>query len=124
MGSRQLFVRYWIPVLAWAGLIFTLSSIPSLESGLPELGDLVVRKLGHMVEYAVLTLLLSRALRAHGLSPRRRWATAAFLALLYASLDEYHQSFVPGREGSPRDVLIDAFGIGLALFLPLRWRLR
>jgi len=117
----DLFVRYWLPVLAWAGLIFALSSVPSLRSGLPEPGDFVLRKIGHMVEYAVLALLLRRALRAHGLAQQRDGLLAASLALLYAMLDEYHQSFVPGREGSPRDVLIDAFGIGLALsFLPGR----
>lgn len=117
----DLFVRYWLPVLAWAGLIFALSSIPSLKSGLPEPGDFVLRKLGHMVEYAVLALLLRRALWAHGLDQERNGIPTAALALLYAVLDEYHQSFVPGREGSPRDVLIDALGIGAALaFLPGR----
>ena len=124
MHSSRLFLRYWLPVFAWAGLIFALSSIPSLESGLPKAGDLVLRKLGHMIEYAVLALLLHRALRAHSLAPRRALTSAAVLALLYAVLDEYHQSFVPGREGSPRDVLIDALGIGSALYLLPWWRSR
>lgn len=120
----RLFVRYWLPVLAWAGLIFALSSIPSLESGLPEPGDFVLRKLGHMIEYAILALLLSRALHAQGLLPQRSRRSAAFLALLYAMLDEYHQTFVPGREGSLRDVLIDALGVGLVLYSPLRGKAR
>lgn len=128
MHGFRLFLRYWLPVFAWAGLIFALSSIPSLESGLPKSGDLVLRKLGHLIEYAVLALLLLRAFGAHGLSPRSRSTAAALISLLYAVLDEYHQSFVPGREGSPRDVLLDALGIGLgigirlALSLPLRSR--
>ncbi len=125
MHSPRLFLRYWLPVFAWAGLIFALSSVPSLESGLPRAGDLVLRKVGHVFEYAVLTWLLGRALRAHSLAPRHVRITAAALALFYAALDEYHQSFVPGREGSPRDVLIDAVGIGLALaFFPERRRSR
>lgn len=115
-GMRRLsfFFVYWLPVLAWAGVIFTLSSIPSLGTGLPWVWDLILRKIGHAVEYSVLMYLIWRALSAQG------WRGAsligsAFLSLGYALGDEYHQSFVPGRMGSLRDVAVDGVGVLIAL---------
>ena len=85
----------WLPVLVWAALIFALSSIPSLGTGLGT-WDLALRKLAHAAEYAVLGALL---LRATGSEP------AAFvLGVAYAVTDEVHQSFVSGREGAVLDV--------------------
>jgi len=92
----------WLPVVAWAGMIFALSSIPDLGT---ELGtwDTVLRKLAHLVEFAVLGALLYRAVM--------REAAAALLGSLYAATDELHQAFVPGRVGSPLDWLIDTIGV-------------
>jgi VanZ family protein len=99
----------WLPVVLWAALIFALSSIPSLDSGLG-IWDLVLRKLAHAAEYALLAALLLRALT-------RTWL-AFLVALAYAASDEFHQHFVRGRTGTPRDVAVDAAGalIGLAVF--------
>jgi VanZ family protein len=102
-------------VLVWAGVIFAFSSIPSLSTHLGT-WDLVLRKLAHMTEYAVLALLLVRA------TGSAMWAL--LLTVAYACTDELHQTFVRGRHGSPVDVGIDAVGalIGLSL-LRLRRRL-
>lgn len=108
---------YWGPVLTWAGLIAYLSHIPSLQTGAPGAWDLVVRKIGHAGEYGVLTFLLWRALRAHGFAPTRVLLWSGALALGFAASDEVHQSFITGREGALRDVLIDAVGIGAWLLL-------
>ena len=89
-------------MVAWAGLIFAFSSVPDLGTGLGG-WDLVLRKIAHAAEYAVLGALLSRALRRPGL--------AVALGILYAVSDEAHQTFVPGRMGSPIDVAIDALGV-------------
>jgi VanZ family protein len=103
---RSVLSRF-VPPLALMVVIFVLSAQPDLNSGLGT-WDTILRKLGHMAEYAVLWLLWWRALG------QRPWPAAA-IALLYAASDEYHQSFVEGRSGSPRDFLIDAAGIGLAV---------
>jgi VanZ like family len=104
----------WLPVVAWAGLIFTLSSIPDLGTGLGG-WDLVLRKLAHAAEFAVLGLLLVRALGRPLLS---FWLGAA-----YAVTDELHQSLVPGRLGSPLDVAIDAAGVAVGVALAVRLKL-
>jgi VanZ family protein len=108
-------VRLWIPVVAWAGLIFVLSSFPDLGTGLGG-WDLVLRKLAHAAEYAVLGALLLRATARPGL--------AFVLGTLYAVSDELHQSFVPGRMGSPLDIALDTVGvaIGIALWQVVRMR--
>ncbi len=96
-------------MLLWAGVIFAVSSIPSLNSGLGT-WDYVLRKCAHMTEYGILAVLLVRAIGSYA------WAFA--LAVAYAGTDEFHQTFVRGRHGSPVDVGIDAVGalIGLTLW--------
>jgi VanZ family protein len=98
----------WGPVLAWAALIFTLSSIPDLGTGLGG-WDLVLRKLAHAAEFAVLGALLVRATGAAGL--------ALVLGVAYAITDEVHQQFVPGRMASPLDVAIDALGVAAGVLI-------
>lgn len=103
-------LRAWLPVVVWAAVIFAFSSIPDLGTGLGG-WDLLLRKLAHTAEYAVLGLLLARAVRLPV------WAVAA--GVLYAVSDELHQLAVPGRAGSPVDVAIDAVGVGLGV---LAWQ--
>jgi VanZ family protein len=108
-------LRLWAPVVLWAGLIFALSSIPDLGTGLGG-WDLLLRKIAHAGEYAVLGALLVRALRRPG--------AAVVFGALYAVSDEVHQSFVAGRMGSPVDVAIDTVGVVCGVFLWERARAR
>ena len=100
----------WLPVFAWAAVIFAFSSISSLSSGLGE-WDTVLRKCAHVTEYAVLAFLLARAIG--------REAPALAAGVLYAISDEVHQAFVSGRHASPIDVAIDTVGLVLGLLV---WR--
>ncbi len=109
------FVWLWGPVIGWAGLIFWWSSIPSLGIGGGPL-DFILRKTAHVTEYALLWMLVHRAL-AGG---QRIWAWrivmgAILLTILYAVSDELHQHFVPTRSGVGIDVLIDAAGVALGV---------
>ncbi len=99
-------VNAWVPVILWAGLIFVLSSIPDLGTGLG-VWDLVLRKLAHTAEYAILGALILRAAR----NP----SVAVLLGSAYAVTDEVHQTFVRGRHGSPVDWLIDTVGVVLGV---------
>jgi VanZ family protein len=96
----------WIPVVLWAGLIFGLSSIPSLGTGLGT-WDLVLRKLAHVTEYAIFGVLVMRAVG--------RELPSFGLGVAYAATDEVHQHFVRGRHGRTYDVAIDAFGVLLGV---------
>jgi hypothetical protein len=94
-------------------VIFALSATPDLDSGLGTV-DFVGRKFVHGTEYGLLWWLW---LRAFGF--RRPWLAAA-IAVAYAGTDEFHQTFVDGRHGTPRDVGFDALGIAVAWWLQAR----
>lgn len=123
-----------MPTLLWAGLIFAMSTsefsaantlnyiYPVLSWLLPfashdtlMLLHELIRKGAHVTEYFVFSLLLLHGIRAGRKEWRLQWALIALLvAALYASSDEFHQTFVPGRHGSPWDVMIDTAGATLA----------
>ncbi len=113
LASRALTV--WLPVVAWAALIFVLSAQPDLSTGLGT-WDLVLRKLAHLAEYAILGALLLRAVVER--------VPALVAGVAYAVSDEIHQSFVPGRLGAPLDVAIDAVGVACGVVLWNRLRAR
>lgn len=134
----QPFSQYWVPVFIWAALISIGSTdlmsaehssrfiAPFLRWLRPEISaesiaavQLIVRKLAHLAEYGILAALLARALRAG--TQKIRFAHALLVPLLagaFAALDEYHQSFIPSRTGSPIDVAIDCGGAvaGLVIY--------
>ena len=103
-------VKRFAPPLLVMGLIFLLSAQPDLSSGLGT-WDTVLRKGAHMAEYGLLWFLWWRALGSGHPGP------AIAITLLYAASDEYHQSFVDGRHGTPWDVAIDAVGVGVGLLV-------
>src|SRR6266508_6967433 len=111
--ARSRVLTVWLPVLFWAAVIFTLSSIPSLSTGLG-LWDTILRKAAHVTEYGVLGALLLRALE--------REAPALAAGIAYAASDELHQHFVRGRHASPVDVAIDAVGVALGMLILRRAR--
>jgi VanZ family protein len=122
----------WGPVAVWMAVIFSLSSdqfseantaawisaIPLIGAFGPspahiQAGNLIVRKCAHFVEYAVLSMLTFRAVRASRprLAARRILALAVLISAAYASLDELHQwLWTRTRSGSVLDVLLDTVG--------------
>jgi VanZ family protein len=127
-------LKYWWPAIAWACVIFFLSTevfsgantsrfiIPFLRWLLPQADaetlariHLVIRKAAHVANYFVFGWLVLRGVRgeARGWSWRRS-AMALLLAVAYAALDEYHQWFVPVRGFAMRDVILDSVGATLA----------
>lgn len=114
-------IFYHLPALSYAALIAVLSRMPYLSG--PKLGDWGLDKLIHCVEYGILTWLLLRSISAieSGLSRTRIVAVALLLVAVYAGLDEYLQSFVPGRDATPADFAADLVG---GLLVGLVWRAR
>ena len=131
-------LKYWAPPIIWMSMIFWFSTdmfsgdntgsllrkvvsfiYPGITRELFDSIHFYVRKAGHLTEYAVLALLLFRAFRSGAQARwRRGWALSSLLvAFLYASLDEYHQTFTRRRTGSVYDILIDTSGALTALVL-------
>ena len=119
-------IRYWLPLLAWMGVIFALShtAVDTVESVLdgplqiaPEIAksDLVV----HPLEFGVLAILAYRLLASYRIRRRYALISALLFATAYGALDEFHQSFVPGRNATLADLGLDILGalIGLAAIL-------
>jgi len=86
----------------------------------------VMRKTAHLTEYFILSVFLLHALRSGRRGWQLRWALwAIVIAAGYASLDEFHQSFVPSRTASPWDALLDTAGASIAQasgWIWCRWR--
>jgi len=130
---------YWVPVLGWMTVIFSASGdrksaqhssrliepllhwlFPDLSTDTVGLIVLLFRKCAHVTEFAILALLIWRALRAWLTPKARAWSwrmarNAWLLVVLYAASDEFHQWFVPERQASGWDVLIDATGAAVGL---------
>jgi VanZ family protein len=89
-----------------------------------EVWHFYIRKTGHVIGYAILSILLFRAWRATlpamaDVSWTPRWATIAVLGtVIVASLDEWHQSFIPSRTGRWQDVVLDSCaGVGAQILI-------
>jgi len=108
----------WLPVLLWMAAMFYLSAQPDLPHHPEAMMDLIIKKLGHMVEYGILAGLALWALRCGGQATTTGHLLRAFaIAGLYAISDEVHQYFVPGRTPRPLDVGFDVLGAFLALLV-------
>ena len=110
------------PTLFWALLIFSLSSIPSLD--VPDLGFQVQDKFYHACEFAVFGFLLRRSATAFSCSKSALWKLSALIGVLYAVLDEIHQYFVPGREADWGDLIADVIGIFIGICMFNLWAKR
>jgi len=117
-------IWHWGPAVIIMAIIFAASATPGSE--MPKFGilDLLIKKGGHMLGYALLATAFFRALRRGKSVSRFQFILSLSLTVLYAISDEWHQSFTPGRTPSFQDVCIDAAGgfIGLALWYWIRAR--
>lgn len=113
------FLGLWAPVALYAAALFAASS----RSEFPDIVALFWDKLLHAGAWAVLTALALRATHG-GKGPLRPGPTliAAAIALAYGLSDEYHQSFVTGRDAGLPDLLADAVGTAVAIAAALAQR--
>jgi VanZ family protein len=141
----RLLLRYWWPALVWAVVISYASTgafgsartqghiIPILHWLFPNAGEpalqhmhYLIRKGAHVFEYAVFAVLVLYGFRAGRRVWSWKWAGYTTLAVAcYAGLDEFHQSFVPGRGASVWDSLLDTSAGVAALLIAwavISWR--
>lgn len=102
-----------LPALVVAAILWQLSATPDLAVASGWL-DTVTRKAAHIGAFGLLASACVLALRAQRVSVRSALLGGAAIALVYAVIDEVHQSRVPTRNGAVSDVAIDALGIGIA----------
>jgi len=127
-------LKYWIPAICVAAVISAFSThyfsgeqtarviIPWLHWLFPWAGSrtlrlmhVAIRKAAHVTEFGIFSAAVFHGVRAERKGWRLSWAVLTLLiAIAYAGLDEWHQSFVPLREPRARDVFIDAAGAFLA----------
>ena len=102
-------LKYWLAVLLWMGIIFYFSSLPGKD--IPSLFPFQ-DVLFHFIIYAGLAYLFKRALKntCHKLTPARLISLALIFCFIYGLSDEFHQSFVAGRDASSLDLFIDTLG--------------
>jgi VanZ family protein len=136
------FLKYWLPLVIWLGVIFLGSTdfmsaehtsrilVPFLLWLKPNMTietvvfiQFLVRKAAHLIEYAILAMFLWRAI-VRGRNAERGMAilyvNVWLAATLVAACDEYHQSFVPSRGAAWGDVLIDSGGAIFGLLFARR----
>ena len=104
-------IRRWLPLIFWIVMIFGLSSIPGFPSddvNLPSGSDKVV----HFIEYAIFAMLYYRGLSYGGV--RVRWSIVLVVitsGIAVAALDEMYQSYIPRRDSSFYDLVMDSMGV-------------
>lgn len=109
------YVRFWGPPVLWMITIFLLSERQRVSVSETYTLNFLFFKTLHLIEYGSLFVMLYRALRnTTHTTERNAVISAAMLAVFYGVLDEFHQTFVPTREGKLRDVIIDGLGVGIA----------
>jgi len=108
---------FWLPVFAWAGIIFIFSSNPTTSTSQIHWQDFIVKKSLHVLFFGALATLLYRAIKEGKVSKVRAGYMSVIFTALYGAFDEIHQSFTPGRMPRVYDVFFDTIGAILAIFV-------
>ena len=104
-------IIHWLPTIFWMTVIFVFSARPTLHASAIDWQDFIVKKTAHFIEYFILASLVYFSLKKTSSLPK--YVLVLFtitITIFYAATDEYHQTFVTGREGKVRDVVIDSIG--------------
>mgnify|MGYP003443897534 CR=1 FL=1 len=112
----KLKISLWLPVFIWAGVIFLFSSFPTTTTTTFYLGDFLLKKSAHVIEYGIFFFFVYRALINSNVTKSRSMWLSVLIAFMYGLSDEFHQSFTPGRGPKFTDVLIDTFGAILFIY--------
>jgi hypothetical protein len=117
-------IKWWLPVLVWMGVIFAGSSIGSLPRVGGKITDGMAHRVAHVLEFTVLGVLTLRALSKDKSLTKREIIMALIIVALYGASDEFHQRFTPGRSSEASAVLFDVAGGALGVWVYRRWSLR
>ena len=104
------FLKWWLPVIVWMGVIFTGSSIANIPRVGGTLFDGLVHRAVHVLEFAVLGALLLRATSKERPITKREVIITLIVVALYGASDEFHQRYTPGRSSDGISVVFDVAG--------------
>lgn len=137
--NKKKFLK-WLLLLIWMIIIFIFSNqphsgeatrsiieqiIPTIKTNaLINIINFIIRKSAHITEYLILTLLTISLLKEYTQNERIIIISSIIFCFLYASTDEFHQSLVPGRTSTFKDVLIDTSGGLIALFAYILYKIK
>lgn len=114
-------IDLWLPPVFWALVIFKFSSGSVPKASDSFWVDFIIKKIGHVILFATLAVLIYRGLVGSGIGKTKAIVFALIFSVLYGISDEIHQMYTQGREAKVRDVIIDAFGSGIVLFILNRY---
>ena len=129
MNKTVMRMIFGITLAGWMLTIFLFSNQPATESSeisgttADQIGNIAgnieypIRKAAHMTEYAILGWLAFAFFCSFEMRPKIRYIAALGFSFCYASTDEFHQLFIPGRSGQFTDVCIDTAGAAIGLLL-------
>lgn len=118
---RRKSLKRWVPLFCWVALIFVVSSIPRLSLGEKFGMPLEADKVAHFIEYLILAFLFYRGMRDERWGKALpAWLLVVSACLAIATVDEFHQEFIPGRDANIWDWLADAAGIVSGTLIAMR----
>jgi VanZ family protein len=106
--------KAFTPAILWAVVIYLFSAQEVLPGLSLSISDFLLKKTAHIFVFAVLYLLMLKGFSSLGETPIIAWKKTMLICLMYAIIDELHQTIVPGRTGTIRDVGYDFLGISIA----------
>ncbi len=118
------FMKWWLPVVLWMGVIFSGSSIGSLPRIGGTTSDAIVHRIAHVLEFAILGALTLRALSKERPITKREVIITLIVVALYGASDEFHQRFTPGRSSEGVAVVFDVVGGSIGAWTYRWWKRR
>ncbi|NTU65159.1 MAG: VanZ family protein [Chloroflexi bacterium] len=116
------FAKRWLPVIVWMGVIFIGSSIGDVPRVGGKTTDSLVHRAAHVLEFAVLGVLLLRAQSKDGPITKRATINTLIVVAVYGASDEFHQRFTPGRSSEGVSVMLDVVGGAIGAGVWRWWR--
>lgn len=129
-GGWHIWLSAFLPPFLWAALIYFLSDQSTLQGFESSVLDFIFKKMAHVTVYAVLFLLIHRAFlltfptgfsKNKQVSKHFHWLAPLIFCFIYALTDELHQSLVPGRSPTIRDIGFDMLGVTVAILGKYRY---
>lgn len=110
-------ISLWLPPILWILIIFNFSSGSIPKASPVYWQDFAIKKIGHILLFGILATLIYRGLIGENVERKRSGIISVIISTLYGASDEFHQSFIQGREARIRDIIFDSLGATLFIYI-------